>query len=210
MAVSKKRKKILFIILIVLIALFLRVHMIRKLPQQIQGLIKYKVSSDVVKKQDELYEAVVEMNNQEVPRFIERWEREDYSISYKQLNNEKISRVFKDLSVWRMGKAGDNSEYNYVFFLTSEYWIHLNRYFHSGFYYIEEDIPMDIITGDYVSDVMILDFSLHYRYRTEKITDNWWYFEQWAEYEEEWNSDSSIIGKIEGIIDKVFPPEFSE
>ena len=170
MAVSKKRKKILFIILIILMALFLGVYMVRKLPKQIQGMIKNKVSSYVVKNQAELYETVVEMNN------LER---------------------------------------GYVEFFVFEYWIHSSRFYRCGFYYSEEDVPVDVFSGDYVdSDTTVYEtwpIFMHYWYRTDKIMDNWWYYEEWWVIvpDPHRSIKEEIIGFIEYyLIDEVFPPEF--
>lgn len=176
MAVSKKRIKILFIILIILMDLFLGVYMVRKLPKQIQGMIKNKVSSYVVKNQAELYETVLEMNN--------------------EMNN---------------------LERGYVFFPVFYYQIHSSRFYRCGFYYSEEDVPLDVLTGDYVdSDTTVYEtwpIFMHYWYKTDKIMDNWWYYEEW------WvimpnphrSIKEEIIGLIEYyLIDEVFPPEFCE
>lgn len=180
--------------------------MVRKLPKQIQSLIKYKVSSDVVKKQDELYEAVVEICR-------ESGEKEK-GISYKELNNDKISKVYNDFSLAYIINSMDNSECGYIeFSIINYHQIHPKRHYDCGFYYSEEDMPVDTLTGNYVeSDTAVYEtwpFYIHFWYRTEKITDNWWYYERW------WMTmptpHDSIIGNIiEGIIDDVFPPEFSE
>ena len=70
MAVSKKRKKVIFLVvalLIILIALFLfGVYMLRRNSEQIQGLIKNKVSSDVMKREAELSEVIIEIRSQEI------------------------------------------------------------------------------------------------------------------------------------------------
>ena len=193
MAVSKKRKKVLFLVvalLIILIALFLfGVYMLRKNSEQIQGLIKNKVSSDVMKREAELSEVITEIRSQEIPRFVhnDRMKYEDM-IPFKELGNDKITKVFKEFSLVLISNDLDNSEGGYVAFtispdVTGVVW---DGYTH-GFYYSEEDSPIDIFTGDNVDCNTKVYYELMPSmpsmpsnkdwYRTEKITDNWWYYE---------------------------------
>lgn len=176
MAVSKKRIKILFIILIILMALFLGVNMVRKLPKQIQVMIKNKVSSYVVKNQAELYKTVLEMDN--------------------EMNN---------------------LERGYVYFPVFYYQFHSSRFYRCGFYYSEEDVSVDVLTGDYVdSGTTVYEtwpIFMLYWYRADKIMDNWWYYEEWWKImpNPHRSIKEEIIGFIEYyLIDEVFPPEFCE
>ena len=49
-----------------------------------------------------------------------------------------------------------------------------------GFYYTENDEPVNVVGGDDMEEnefeVVIVGWG-EYWYRTEKITDNWWFYE---------------------------------
>ena len=194
MATVKKRKKILFIVitlLIILIALFLfGVYMLRKNSEQIQGLIKNKVSSDVMKREEELIQVIAEIDSQEIPRYVHRypWMKDEDTIPFKELDNDKITKVFKEFSLILIQNDMDNSEGGFVAFTISSDVTHLvwgdYRY---GFYYSEEDSPIDITTGSKVDCNTKVHGELmpyiKYWYKTEKITDNWWYYEEQWTYE---------------------------
>lgn len=184
MAVVKERKKLL-IVLIALTALFLLgVYLIRKLPEQ---LIKSKEFSDVIRKEAELNEAIAEMKNKDLPDVIRRMETDRESlifteISYEELNNEKINKVFNEFSVVRIQNAMDNSEGGYVIFSASSSAMNLvRRNCRYGFYYSEENKPLDIFFGNDIASNTKVEVELStynkYWYWTEKITDNWWYYE---------------------------------
>lgn len=192
MAVSKKRKKVLFLVvalLIILISLFLfGVYMLRRNSEQIQGLLKNKVSSDVIKREEELIQVIAEISSQEVPKYVSLRMKTEDTILLKELDNDKVTKVFREFSLVLISNNLDNSEGGYVAFaispdVTGLVW---DGYTH-GFYYSEEDSPIDIFTGDNVDcntkvygELMPSMPSMPSNkdwYRTEKITDNWWYYE---------------------------------
>ena len=185
MAVSKKRKKIILIVLIILIALFFGVYMLRKHSEQIQGLIKNKVSYDVINKEKELNDIIAEMRNPEFPKEINHWfvslTRDEDILSYTELDNDKITNIYNEFSLWYISNHMDNSECNYAAFAIFHHPACLvwgdYRY---GFYYSEEDKPIDIYghtTTDSNTKIYVDCIDFEYWYRTEKITDNWWFFE---------------------------------
>ena len=190
MAVSKKRKNVLFLVvalLIILIALFFfGVYMLRRNSEQIQGLLKNKVSSDVMKREAELSEVIAEISSQEVPRYVHLRMKDEDTILLKELDNDKVTKVFKEFSLVLIDNNLDNSEGGYVDFAISADVTYLvwDGYFY-GFYYSEEDIPINVATGHNVDcNTKVYDEllpSMKVWYRTEKITDNWWYYEeQWT------------------------------
>lgn len=191
MAVIKKRKKALFLVvalLIILIALFLfGVYMLRRNSEQIQGLIKNKVSSDVMKREAELSEVIAEISSQEVPRYVHLRMKDEDTILLKELDNDKVTKVFKEFSLVLIDNNLDNSEGGYVDFAISADVTYLvwDGYCY-GFYYSEEDSPINIVTGVNVDcNTKVHDelmSYIKYWYKTEKITDNWWYYEiQWTD-----------------------------
>lgn len=190
MAVSKKRKKVLFLVVALLIILilcsFFGVYMLRKNSEQIQGLIKNKVSSDVMKREAELSEVITEIRSQEIPRFVHLWMKDEDTIPFKELGNDKVTKVFKEFFLIAIQNNLDNSEGGYVTFgISSNVAYLLWGDYRYGFYYSEEDRPINIFTGDNVDcNTKVYDEwipSMKWWYRTEKITDNWWYYEtQWT------------------------------
>ena len=156
--------------------------MLRKNSEQIQSLIKNKVSSDVMKREAELSEVIAEIDSQEIPRNVHRWMKAEDTILLKELDNDKVTKVFREFSLLLIGNNLDNSEGGYVVFAISSDVAYLvwgdYRY---GFYYSEEDSPINIFSGSNVDcNTKVYDElmpSIRYWYRTEKITDNWWYYE---------------------------------
>lgn len=161
--------------------------MLRKNSEQIQDLIKNKVSSDVMKREAELSEVITEISSQEVPRCVHLWMKDEDTIPFKELGNDKVTKVFKEFFLLAIQNHLDNSEGGYVTFAISSNVAYLlwGDYGY-GFYYSEEDSPIDIFTGESNVDCNTKvhnEFmpSIEYWYRTEKITDNWWYYEtQWT------------------------------
>ena len=184
MADSKKRKRILLIVLITMTALFLLgVYMLRTFPEQFQGLVKNKVISDVMKNEAELNDIIAEMSNPELPKNIDHWlSNRENIISYTELDNDKITNIYNKLSLMYIRNYMDNSECGYVQFTVLQHPVCLvwgGEYFY-GFYYSEEDRPVDIYSGEIVDSntkVYVDNYEYEYWYRTEKIADNWWYFD---------------------------------
>ncbi len=188
---KKKRKKFWIIfITILIIALIPLVKYL--LPEQIQRFVKNRVTVKVAARQAELNEAIAEMKTQDLPDAIVRIKSDGesyvelYEESYEELDNEKISEVFNELPVFRIDNRMNNSEGGYVIFIVSTSIIDVvprNGFYIYGFYYSEEDKPLDIFSGDNIAgntkvevDMLFLN---KYYYWTEKITDNWWYFDSY-------------------------------
>ncbi len=176
---KKKRKKFWIIfITILIIALIPLVKYL--LPEQIQRFVKNRVTVKVAARQAELNEAIAEMKSQDLPDAIVRIKSDGES--YEELDNEKISAVFNELPVVSIRNKMNNSEGGYVFFTVSTSLIDsVPRNYKYGFYYSEEDKPLDIFFGDNIASNTKVEvdmmFSNKYYYWTEKITDNWWYFD---------------------------------
>lgn len=187
---KKKRKKfwIIFITILIIALIPLIMYLFH---EQIQRFVKNRLIVKVVARQAELNEAIAEMKSQDLPDVIIVRIKSDgesygelYEESYEELDNEKISAVFNELPVEHIRNKMNNSEGGYVNFVVSTSIIDaVPRNYIYGFYYSEEDKPLDIFSGDNIAsntkvEVKML-FPNKYYYWTEKITDNWWYFDEY-------------------------------
>lgn len=154
--------------------------------EQVQGVIKNSVTAKVKAREAELNEVVVEMTDPDFPKAIARWNRGENVVFYKELNNAKVSKIFDDFSTSVIANNMDKPEGGYVNFFTSSFAAYLAwGDYEYGFYYSKEDKPIEVFMGTEIdSDTKVyqeLDSFIKYWYRTEKITDNWWYYEaQWT------------------------------
>lgn len=103
---------------------------------------------------------------------------------------KKIDRLFKDFNILEISKRPDGD----VVFIVSFSQINLpllNKKYGGGFYYSEDDTPLDIgirYLGKEETEYLDgISFSgdARYWYKTERITDNWWFYETKTEYEYE-------------------------
>ncbi|MBP3475827.1 MAG: hypothetical protein J6K48_05865 [Lachnospiraceae bacterium] len=100
------------------------------------------------------------------------------------MSNQKISNIFKDFNLMFI----DNkfNEKGFVGFAIYPYADLLlceeDEWYSFGFYYSNTDNSRYIVTGD-TCDLEFErdDGMMFYEYKTEKIIDNWWYYE-WISY----------------------------
>lgn len=192
---KNSRKKFWTITIIILIFLliilsFFAKHLLTKYAEQIQSYIKRSITAKVEASEEELIQVIAEIDSQEIPRYVHRWMKDEDTIPFKELDNDKITKVFKEFSLKLIINDMDNSGGGYAAFAISSDVTHLVwRDYRYGFYYSEEDSPIDIATGAKVDcNTKVygeLMPNIKYWYKTEKITDNWWY------YEEQWTYSST-------------------
>lgn len=177
---------IIFIIIILVTFFFLAKYLLTKYAEQVQGFIKDSVSAKVEARIEELDEVIAEVNTQNFSETVIRWNKGEAAIFYKELQNDKITKIFNDFSLVSIEDRMDNSEGGYVSFCILSYAAKLAwGDYDFGFYYSEEDEPIIIMSGIKIAERTKVseesDPFVRYWYRTEKITDNWWYFEiQWS------------------------------
>lgn len=183
----KKRSLIFsFFIILLVVFLFFAKYLLIEHAEQAQSFIRSNVSSKVEERKEELDEVIDEIKNQNCPEFVIRWNRDGDAAFYKDLRNDKITKVFNDFSLSAMINQMDNSEGGYICFIILSHAANLVwSDYDFGFYYSEEDKPINIYMGNNVDSNTIISEELvsfvKFWYRTEKITDNWWYFEaQWS------------------------------
>lgn len=151
--------------------------------EQIIALFRYYVCSKVVKQEALLTEVLEELDGSGMSRYwISQWESEqEDQIWYREMNNEKISEVFSEFG---LGYIRGETEYvafgmiditRYTAILVSN----TNEILHYGFYYNPTDLPIDAWTGEVCEAEFDEDYWLMGRhYRTEKVMDQWWYYEE--------------------------------
>lgn len=99
-------------------------------------------------------------------------------VYYKDLEDERIDKVFKEFFLMRIGEDFEDDE-SIVFSVRPTVISALWDDYMYGFYYTENDEPVDVAWGHDVEEnefETVDDFG-KYWYRTEKITDNWWFYE---------------------------------
>ncbi|MDE7284996.1 MAG: hypothetical protein K2N85_15645 [Lachnospiraceae bacterium] len=151
--------------------------------EHIQRRIKEKICAKVIEHEAELLE-IVEECQEEAALTYRKIESNDndnqYALIYyyKELNNEIISKAFRDFYLSMINKQSDGSvrfhvRDSIVSFLWDDY--------RCGFYYSEDDKPIDAVwthkMDEDETEFEDLIFYGEYWYRTEKITDNWWFYE---------------------------------
>ena len=148
--------------------------------QQIQNAIKKQICADVIKYEDELFEIVKKCPLEEALFYYENDEDDNYeyykTIYYWELEDENVNRIFKTFRLVSVDKNEDNSvEFNVRPTIITVLW----DYYEYGFYYTENDEPIDAVWGKDMEEnefEAVMDIG-KYWYRTEKITDHWWYYE---------------------------------
>ena len=146
--------------------------------EQLQNVIKKNVFAKVIKYEHELLETQKECRGEKVPNLILRKSEEnEIAIGYKELNNGNISRTFKKFHLAIIRKYEDENVFFTIYpSVISILW---DDYIY-GFYYSKKDKAMNAVQGggecETEFEKVVIGYG-KYWYRTEKIIDNWWYFE---------------------------------
>lgn len=153
--------------------------------KQIQYLAKKQVCRNVVNHEDELFDIVKECPLEESLCYYkpdENDHEERYEeIYYMDLEDENLNKIFRGFRLMNIDKNEDNCvEFNIRPTVADVFWGDY-RY---GFYYTEIDEPIDTVWGSEVKETEFEAYtgSFTYWYRTEKITDNFWYYETKIEW----------------------------
>lgn len=181
---SGKRRKILRVLIGILLVMAAVVCCLHFGEKQIQRMMKKIICAKVIKYEDELLEIAKECPLEEAIYYYE--EDEDDSneyfktIYYKDLDDENVDRMFR---TFRLIMVTTNSVYGdgcVEFYINPTVISALWDDYMYGFYYTENDEPVDVVWGTEVEETEF-EYTIEgwgrYWYRTEKITDNWWYYE---------------------------------
>lgn len=149
--------------------------------EEIQAMTKHHVFAKVMQKESDLMAVVSELDELEKNQgieFIHRSVNEDNVVAYKNVKNKKISSVFNEfcLIVIHNKKAESGI---IVFAIYPLLDILCEDGYEYGFYYNMQDKPIYIENGEECSsEFEKSELWRHVHYKTEKITDNWWYYEE--------------------------------
>lgn len=151
--------------------------------KQIQYMAKKQVCRNVIKHEDELRDIVKKCPLEEALYYYER--DNDYAyyktVYYKDLEDENLNRIFRGFKLMSIDKDEDN---NVEFNIRPTVAVVLWGDYGYGFYYTETDEPIDVVCG---REVIETEFEIDtgdfiYWYRTERITENFWYYETKIEW----------------------------
>ena len=181
---SGKRRKILRVLIGVLLVIAVVICCLHFGEKQIQRMMKKRLCAKVIKYEEELLEIAKECPSE---KWLYYKSDEDDSdsyfkkIYYKDLEDENVDRMFKTFNLLMVSNRGEYRDGSVEFYIIptviSVLWDYHNYQY--GFYYTENDEPVDMVWGTEVEETEFeytADFG-RYWYRTEKITDNWWYYE---------------------------------
>lgn len=167
-----KRRKIMWccvcIVLIGVITIIgLRLPLIENHMRKIAQ--KY-VSCKVTKKENELFNLIGKYTDEGKNIYIHYNDENENVVPYKKLNDEEITAVFKEfhLICIRYDEKGN------VVFTIYPYMELLIDGYENGFFYSKEDKPIEGENLEFEKE----DAWTYQWYRTEKIIDNWWYYEE--------------------------------
>lgn len=178
----KKRKKILvktLVVSLVVVSLFLCCKFL--LREQITGLIKWSVGNQIIKREEELLDLVEEMREETTPEYIyaKMNDTDSDMVYYKTIDSEHVEKIFKYFRLLLIKNEMDKQENRYVRFQIYPYMDLLWEGYAYGFYYSDSDKPIDMISGKECSlQFVVEDPWTTYSYKTERIADKWWFFEQ--------------------------------
>lgn len=149
--------------------------------EEIQSMAKHYISARVIQKENDLLAVVSELDTLEKDqdiRFLHRSVDEGDAVAYKSLDNKEISIVFKEFD---LNGIFNQKEENgiIVFYIYPILSLLCEEGYAYGFYYSVSDKPMYIENGEECSLEFEKDeIGRHMHYKTEKISDNWWYYEE--------------------------------
>lgn len=134
--------------------------------EHIQRRIKERICTKVMEYEAELLE-------------IAEGCQEEVTLYYQELDDEEIRRVFRYFRLYRITKWSDGSVEFHV--RSSKKSILLWNDYRYGFYYCEDDKPRDVVwihdIDENETEYEDIFWGGTYWYKTEKITDNWWFYE---------------------------------
>lgn len=190
-SVCKKKyvRRIMIILLSCFIFMIGRIFYLYFNAAHIQNRIKEKVCAAVLKHEDDLLAAINECKNNQKRMLIYNDTDQDselYGIYYyKKLNSKTVNKVFKKFRLAYINCYEDDL----VDFLVTPSMIRFYLWgnYTYGFYYTAKNQPVIIFNGDDCdtdTEIEIYDiiFRGNHWYRTEKIDDNWYFYEDKVKY----------------------------
>lgn len=184
---SGKRRKILrvligILLVMIIVILIVVICCLHFGEMQIQPVMQKIVSVKVIKHKEELSEIAKNLNEHEMLSSSENDENDYYTLTeiyYKDLEDENINKMFETFNLMTVSKISGDGSVEFSISPVSNFSFLWSDYDY-GFYYTENDEPVNTVWTNEIEETefeyTIEDFGRYY-YRTEKITDNWWYYE---------------------------------
>lgn len=143
----------------------------------IQNKLKERICDSVKEQESDLLEIVNECKKRGGNLLISDKENEYNSICFEDLDSETINEIFKTFKLVVIYKMNDET----ISFTVKPSIINaLWDGYRYGFYYAEIDRPVNVFGGGEECDEEFSEV-IHnmgeYWYRTERISDNWWFYE---------------------------------
>lgn len=183
------RRKILRVLVGILLVLAVIICCLHFGEKQIQRMMKKRLCAKVIKYEEELLEIVKNLDDGQ-KLYIQKKDKDDSNeyfktIYYKDLEDENVDRMFRTFRLIMVTNSVYSRDGSVEFYIDPTVISALWDDYMYGFYYTENDEPVDVVWGTEVKETEFehtADFG-RYWYRTEKITDNWWYYEyKWLWY----------------------------
>lgn len=175
--IKRHKKAFLLMALCILIPISFKIYCqyLREEEEQLRYKIRERMFAKVIKYEKELMETVEECEDEKIPWLIVRNPKDGRGISHKKLNDGRIKKTFRAFRLLMISKYEDGSVNFTVYSPVVNYVWDDYRY---GFYYSKDDKAINVLEGGEECETEFeKKFIGYYWYRTEKITDNWWYYE---------------------------------
>lgn len=185
--IRKAMKKIFKLLLLVLAVCALYMLLMCIFHEQCKDIAGWYIAHEVKENQEALNEAIKEIGETD-EQFITSKDYPETGIWYKELNYDSVTEAFNELNLFSVSNNMDGSQVRTVdflpkigrsLFLNSRNLFTLNTFI-CGFYYSEEDIPVDVFwTKEECEEEFegMMSFVGNYHYQTERIVPNWWCYE---------------------------------
>jgi len=147
---------------------------------ELKGSIKKYYFSKIIKNEELLNEAVAEIleNAPEIETIGEK--RRGIGIDHEELGLESVDKLFQTFRLCRIKNRAVQPEGAFISFDNVPYLEILWDGYSYGFYYSVNDEPVDVhYTHEKCEEEFDgrAGFTWDYHYKTERIVENWWYYE---------------------------------
>lgn len=174
---SKKVSR--YILLLLIFCLFCVLCSKYFFEEQIKEIIRERISNQVCKDKSILEELVAEISERNDLQNIHISERGQNTITYKDLDEPLFTKMFNKFYLIMIRNELDQLENPYaVFYVYPSAGLLWDGYSY-GFYYSCCNEPIDIYNGKKCELEFDgkMGFYDNYHYKTNHITENWWYYE---------------------------------
>ena len=147
--------------------------------EQLKGIIRERISARVCKEKSALEELVAKISEESDFQGIHRSEEGENCIIYKDLDDPLVTKVFNEFHLIMINKELNELEDQHVAFnIYPLAWLLWEGYSY-GFYYSSSDESIDVYTGRKCEPEFEgkIEFYSYYHYKTNRIAENWWYYE---------------------------------